>query len=171
MSAAFDLIRPGIFHKNAAVEPPLTDILMDFMSNRSFKVQIGYTTSTSRPLSVGCVQISLLGPKLFNIYCRSLLEAFPKESKVITYADDSYIINTANTKHELQAVMELSIARQTEFMLSIGMVVNSSKTELMYSTQRQVESLTIVNGSDSITSKQDSHPDRQPNIKIMDQAK
>ena len=136
MSAAFDLLRPGIFHESAPIDSvPLMDILMDFMSNRTFVVKIDKSTSKVTSLNVGCVQGSVLGPKLFGIYCRGLPDDLPSDAKLITYADDSYVINSGITSEEVRQKTEASLESHITFLRSIGMVVNTSKTELLYSSR------------------------------------
>ncbi len=72
MSAAFDLLRPGIFHECVKIDRPMMDVLLDFRTGRSLCVSVGQDSSEELPLNVGCVQGSILGPKLFNIYCASI---------------------------------------------------------------------------------------------------
>jgi hypothetical protein len=72
MSAAFDLLRPNIFHSSSIICESLLNITTDFMTNRNFQVSINGTMSDPVASNVGCVQGSILGPKLFNIYCSSI---------------------------------------------------------------------------------------------------
>jgi len=48
------------------------------------------------------------------------------------YADDSYVICEADTKEELQARLETVINKHVIWLRQLGMVVNSSKTELLF---------------------------------------
>jgi hypothetical protein len=59
MSAAFDLIRPSIFHQSSGLCDPLLNVTMDFLSGRNFEVKVGDFFSTKRYLNVGCVQGSI----------------------------------------------------------------------------------------------------------------
>jgi hypothetical protein len=135
MSAAFDLLRPSVFHQTAPLDPPMMDILLDFLTGRTFTVRVGDTLSETKHLHVGCVQGSILGPKLFGIYCRDLQAALPSDAKLITYADDSYVVNSSKTLEDLKKKTENTITNHTAFLRGIGMVVNSSKTELLLSSR------------------------------------
>ncbi len=134
MTAAFDLLKPNIFHQ-APINNPIMNILMDFMTNRTFKVQYNSTLSQLRSLNVGCVQGSILGPKLFGIYCRELPSSIPDDATVISYADDTYVVNSASSKAHLVDKTELSIKSHLEYIKGIGMVVNNAKTEILYSSR------------------------------------
>jgi hypothetical protein len=144
MSAAFDLLKPSVFHLIAPLDPPMMDILLDFLSGRTFTVKVGEAFSEMKTLSVGCVQGSILGPKLFGIYCRDLPTALPEGAKLITYADDSYVVNASKTIEDLKNVTEAAIAKHTAFLRSIGMVVNSSKTELLLSSRRKNQESMVI---------------------------
>jgi hypothetical protein len=132
MSAAFDLLKPDVFHSQTPINSQLLDILLDFMTERTFQVKIKSALSDVKALHVGCVQGSILGPKLFGIYCRALRDHIPHESTLISYADDSYVITHGKTLEEATRATEVSIASHVAFLRKIGMVVNSSKTELLY---------------------------------------
>jgi hypothetical protein len=154
MSAAFDLLRPHIFHLKADIDPSLMDLLLDFMTGRVIQVKTGKALSMEKPLVVGCVQGSILGPKLFSIYCNQLQFAIPTSSTLISYADDSYVITTADSKTELKSKTEDSIKRHVEFLSSIGMVVNASKTELLYSTRERDKNFCIEHDESTITASE-----------------
>jgi hypothetical protein len=156
MTAAFDLLRPDIFHHTANLQPSLMNILMDFMTGRTFQVQVNDGFSKDRSLNVGCVQGSILGPKLFNIYCKDILTNIPSTAKLISYADDSYVINTSDKIGKLKAITEKSMIAHASFLRSIGMKVNEAKTELMLSTRNQkINSLEITCGD--VTIKNQRH--------------
>jgi hypothetical protein len=151
LSAAFDLLRPGTFHHNVNISPELMNIIMDFLSNRSFKVKVEGKFSEKHDLAVGCVQGSILGPKLFGIYCNGITNVL-QDSKIITYADDSYVITTAKDRDILKSKTEASMRQHVTFLKEIGMVVNTDKTELLYSSRKHNQSLTIVIDGNSISS-------------------
>jgi len=43
-------------------------VLMDFLSNRTFKEQLEEAESSSNELKIECIQGSILGPRLFTMY-------------------------------------------------------------------------------------------------------
>jgi len=103
---------------------------LDFLKNRQFIVKLGKTESSLRSLDRGCVQGSVLGPALFSLYCRNLKNHL-RNSTTTSYADDSYIITSS---HSIKALIEATsntMIDHFQFLESLGMVVNKSKTELM----------------------------------------
>jgi len=141
MTAAFDLLRPNIFDENSPFDNPITNQLMDFMSNRQMKVQYGNKMSKTHDITVGCVQGSVLGPKLFSVYCRDLPTNLPKDAFLISYADDSYVSFSGINIVDLETTANDSLKKHTEYMTSIGMIVNQTKTEaIVFSRNEEIKS-------------------------------
>jgi len=139
LSAAFDLLRPDKFLKEMHEDLPLNllQTLMDFLSNRQFKVQIGKTRSTSRKLLVGCVQGSILGPRLFTLYMRKLGDIF-KDAHLVSFADDSYVSIARPRVDEVKIALEETMTVHDTFLRSIGMVTNVEKTELIFFSRKPI---------------------------------
>jgi len=128
MSAAFDLLRPDKFNEllSENLEPGLMWTLLDFLSDRKFLVRLGSTDSKIVDLDRGCVQGSVLGPALFSAYCRNLVDVL-EGANVTSYADDTYVIITAETMDELIQKTTQTMHRHFEYLDSLGMVVNQTK--------------------------------------------
>ncbi len=80
LSAAFDLIRPGIFVSKALKvikDKGLVWLMRDFIIERLAYVELNDCASSMFKLEVGCPQGSTLGPKVFNIYCHDLVDHIP----------------------------------------------------------------------------------------------
>lgn len=150
LSAAFDLLRPELFLKNMQDILPqnILQTLMDFLSNRQFKVQIGKTRSSSKRLLVGCVQGSILGPRLFTLYMSRLAKIF-KDAHLVSFADDNYVSVAHHDVKKVKTILENTMTVHDKFLNSIGMVTNVSKTELiLFSRKPIIDPLVIqVNGS------------------------
>jgi len=151
MSAAFDVLRPHIFHSLENNMPAeLLNPVMDFLSNRQLYIEYKGQNSTAGLINVGCVQGSVLGPKLFAIYCKDLPSNLPSDCHITSYADDSYVTIHAINKNELKSKIEVALERHQDFMDSIGMVINRSKTELIvFDNNNEPGSLTLSNGISS----------------------
>jgi len=94
LSAAFDLLKPDKFielFKNKLSEGLLFSIA-DFLSNRQFIVEMGEKKSKTIHLDRGCVQGSILGPKLFSLYLHQLEKHLGVNCTVISYSDFTYVI-------------------------------------------------------------------------------
>ncbi len=138
LSAAFDMLRRKTLIKdlvkNEVFSPGLVRIINDFLSSRKCVVEVDGTRSEPFDVKLGCVQGSVLGPKLFNIYTRLIPLKLPLEAYITTYADDSYVIlrmlkgNIPGMVKETEECLRVHV----EYLKSLGMVVNQGKTEIMF---------------------------------------
>ncbi len=126
------------------------------MVGRSFRLRVGDSLSEAKDPNVGCIQGSILDPKLFSIHCRKAVNSINTDAKIIMYADDSYVINTSTSYNGLKDKTETSMNLHVSFLRSIGMVVNASKTELLFSSRRKLDTTHLVincNGAEIISKK------------------
>ncbi len=133
LSAAFDLIRPGVFAKKARQiikDDGIVNLLLDFISDRRAYVEIGLATSPQVHFPVGCPQGSTLGPKIFSLYCHDLCDAV-EDGFVVTYADDSYVLVTGDDDDSLKNNAESTMKHHLRWLELNGMVCNMDKTEIM----------------------------------------
>lgn len=134
MGAAFDLVDvkvfDGVLHR-LNIDPWLRRILVDFLLDRSAFVKLGEHQSEPFSLDVGCAQGSTLGPKIFNIYVSELLQIETEGSRIVSYADDSYVIVSASNKELMLAKLKLLLKNHLDWLGSIGMHSNVAKTEAM----------------------------------------
>jgi len=54
------------------------------------------------------------------------------EIRVISYADDSYVIVRPKNLNNLSSLVENTLAKHIDFLRDLGMIVNESKTEIMW---------------------------------------
>jgi len=123
--------------------------IMDFLSQRTMMVEFNGHNSSLYDMPVGCVQGSVLGPKLFSIYCKDLGTSLPSGSHVVSYADDSYITINSPNLVELKEKIENSLRIHEAFMESVGMVINKQKTELVNFSKRDAVKINLENGISS----------------------
>jgi len=153
LSAAFDLLRPDIFLQTLREKIPLNimQVLMDFMSERSFKVDVHGIRSKPKGLSVGCVQGSILGPRLFTLYLSQLTNNLPVDAHVVSYADDTYVSISKDSLNDLKPSLIQTMLQHDAYLKTIGMVTNVSKTELTYfSRTDQNDTAPLVVGNDLV---------------------
>jgi len=131
LSAAFDMLRVDIFYELLKDEIPcwLMSTIVDFLSERKCIVNVEEASSAIRDVPLGCVQGSVLGPRLFNLYTSKIPECFPHEIEIISYADDSYVVVYDKEEKTLVKKLEECISAHTRALLSLGMIVNTKKTE------------------------------------------
>jgi len=137
MSAAFDLLRVDTFNEllKDTLDPGLMWTLIDFLKDRKFIVRHENVDSQIRNLDRGCVQGSVLGPALFSAYCKNLTTIL-SDTTVTSYADDTYVIINASTVDDLVYKTTSTMSKHFDYLSSLGMVVNKSKTELMFMRNR-----------------------------------
>ena len=99
LSAAFDMLRPQSLISillDLKLNPNLISLIQNYLQDRYSYVQINNSFSSMIRVPLGCVQGSVLGPSLFNIYTRNLGHNFPECFFKISYADDSYVALTCD---------------------------------------------------------------------------
>jgi len=145
LSAAFDLLRPRTFlnQLKGTMGDNLLGVVMDFLTGRETTVEISGKRSEVKPLTLGCVQGSVLGPKIFNIYMRSVAEHL-RGHKVLAYADDTYVQVTGDN---LLSETKLCIESHLDYLSKQGMVTNLAKTEaVIFSSEEEEEKTISVSG-------------------------
>jgi len=133
LSAAFDVIRPDIFHQKAKslIGITLTDLIFEFITNRTGYIDVNGCSSTFFKFPAGCPQGSTLGPRVFNIYTSDLGECIiDNNTWLTTYADDSYVVVTCENQNLTQKV-ETVVKKHFSWLRSNGLVCNEDKTEMM----------------------------------------
>jgi len=110
LSAAFDLLRVDtlleMISSRTTISSGLKHILIDFLTERKMLVEVENIRTDAIDLPIGCVQGSILGPRLFTIYCGGLKDAIGAEN-FVCYADDSYIVIEGSGVDEIKTKTEL----------------------------------------------------------------
>jgi len=133
LSAAFDVLRPDIMDvrlRELNITHHLRKIIKDFLTHRKIYVDIEGHKSELRDLKTGCVQGSILGPRLFTLYLGGLVDEI-NYSQIVTYADDSYVIIDGDTTEEIQEKVSTISTCHVNFLKAKGMIVNPDKTEII----------------------------------------
>jgi len=153
LTAAFDMLRPDLFYEMLRDEIPshLMDVVMDFLCQREFFVEIDGSKSSHVSVDRGCPQGSVLGPILFSLYVCKTMKKLPPDTDFFSYADDSYVVVRGTSVLECKERLEDVVKFHTEELEAIGMIVNSSKTEIMQMYPRPGdELLTTIKVGDSV---------------------
>jgi len=84
------MLRRDTFVQNMLGEIPngLLNIISDFLTRRSFYVNVKSANSLMYSLDRGCPQGSVLGPVLFNLYVGRIHTYLPPSVRFVAYADD-----------------------------------------------------------------------------------
>jgi len=133
LTAAFDVLRketlvPMLRRKGFPLY--LIRVIYEYLSDRMGFVQVGEGISCVRDIKTGCIQGSIIGPVLFNMYT-SDLDQIIAPHRVLSYADDSYVIIANKDRDILINQVQEVLKKHMDWLNLIGMVCNSSKTELI----------------------------------------
>jgi len=148
LSAAFDLLRPNMMQEvlgQMGVSQHLKWLIGDFLTSRDFYVDVNGKCSSLKSMGIGCVQGSILGPRLFTLYLGALAREI-QHDQLVTYADDTYVIITGETLEELKANVQHISRRHVTFLKNMGMVVNPSKTEVIVFDKNPVVTTFSIDG-------------------------
>ena len=107
-----------------------------YLLNRQQHCSINGHISKDRNLSVGVPQGTLLGPLLFLIYINDLPNSIGLGHSRM-YADDTSISFAAQTKHELQTLINRELSNVNIWLKSNKLSLNVAKTEFMTIGSRQ----------------------------------
>jgi hypothetical protein len=127
---------------------------MDYLYEREMQVVVGDAMSDPRKLATGCIQGSVLGPRLFSMYGR-LLEEFilDRDARIVTFADDSYVIIEAEDIQTLKEKSEECLKDHDAFLKTLGMCTNTSKTEATVFNKEAIELSLEVEGQKITTGR------------------
>ena len=102
-----------------------------YLNNRSQFVSILGFDSTTKPVSHGVPQGSVLGPLLFLIYINDLHGAI-KHSKVYHFADDTNLLNIGNSTKKMQKYVNADLKTLYKWLLANKISLNCDKTEVIF---------------------------------------
>jgi len=133
LTAAFDLLRKETLAEimvSKGISIHLIRIIFEYLSNRFGYVQIENQRSCVREIKLGCVQGSILGPFLFNLYTSELSKVV-SPWQAVAYADDAYVIINEKDENKIITDFKETMAKHERWLTSIGMISNRSKTEVV----------------------------------------
>ena len=91
---------------------------------------IGQASSTSRKVSVGVPQGSILGPLLFAIYINDLPKVL-RNTKVTLFADDTALYCSSQSARDLQTKLNQDLDRLAQWLYEHKLTLNVSKSTFM----------------------------------------
>jgi len=152
LTSAFDLIRPSLLVKamlNSGIDKKLIQVILNFLTNRTGFVDFKGQNSYVSKIPIGCVQGSVLGPVLFNIYVNQLQTVVGEDVLCVSYADDSYVAVSCpvnETNFFLNKLSDIA-SRHINWLQSIGMICNASKSDFVAFGHQGLPLSLNINGS------------------------
>ena len=113
----------------------LPKFISNFLSNRTFQVNIGNYLSDTFIQEEGVPQGSVLSPTLFNIKINNITECLLQNTKCSLYVDDFVIYYRANCMIEIQNHLQLQINKIQEWTEKNGFKFSAQKTKVVHFCQ------------------------------------
>ena len=139
LSAAFDTVDQekllSILNKEIGITGTALKWFSSFLMGRTQKVMIGDAFSVSNSLDYGVAQGSVLGPRLFNIYTKSLYaNVHDCGYEVEGYADDHQLYKVFAPMFQTNVLaysINLVLRKVSEWMSSNFLRLNKPKTKIL----------------------------------------
>ena len=153
LSCAFDVVDHDLLVKRMKIlglPPDVCGLVEEWLKDRKAYVEIGQDTSIFFAVDDGTIQGSVLGPVLFSIFIRPLLQM----TGIAAYADDNYIVEVGNDICDLKQKLAAKVKTVIEWMKQSGLSVNIEKTELVFFHRSKKLKEKLVIGDLQVESKE-----------------
>ena len=154
LSAAFDTVDHEKLLTILEFEIGITGVALEwfkqFLTNRTQRVKVGDTYSETALLLYGVIQGSILGPRLFNIYIRSVYKRVePTKFEIVGFADDHQVLKTFAISLKLTALgddIRNCLSVMAEWMTEFFLCLNQTKTKILVVAPPSVKAEIIISG-------------------------
>ena len=154
LSAAFDTVDHEKLLKILEEEIGVTGVALEwfkeFLTNRTQRVKIGDSYSTVALLLYGVIQGSILGPRLFNIYIRSVYKRVePTKFEIVGFADDHQLLRQFALSFKVTALgddIRNCLGVISDWMNEHFLCLNQSKTKILVVAPPSVQAEIVISG-------------------------
>ena len=130
LSSAFDVVNHELLIKRLrimGIPQTIVNLIQNWLTDRSFYVEINGHCSEARRLAHGTIQGSVLGPILFALFVAPLLQ----REDINIYADDNYVGENGKSLEEVIFKLQIKVKRIANWLADSGLKVNLLKTEFV----------------------------------------
>lgn len=134
LTKAFDLVNHSILLQKLKLYNCSTNSIQwftSYLSNRTQTVSVSGTLSSSRPITAGVPQGSVLGPLLFIIYINDL-PLHLNNSDIDMFADDTTVSAYGKSFTSVQNALQTELTTIERWCTQNSMVPNITKTKVMH---------------------------------------
>ena len=153
LSKAYDTISHAkLLHKlqhEFNFSPSALALFTSYFQNRRQSTHTQHAKSEMRTITHGIPQGSTLSPTLFILYINDIIKTVPK-SKVYTYADDTTLVVSADSKQELNTLAQSELNNLIQYFHKNNLVPNAGKTcyTVFYPRTATEDIQLAINGED-----------------------
>ena len=146
LSRAFDVMNHDILEiklKHYGFRGNFLCLLMSFIRNRKYFVNINGLNSDTRTVNIGVPQGSTLGPLLFLLYVNDMVNCSTLLNFTL-FADDTTLGYSCENFQDLQNILEQEVYKVTKWLSANKLLLNVTKTHsMLFSFKRNVPNLKI----------------------------
>jgi len=125
--AFYKVWHDGLFYKLSRLLPSnVCDLLASYLTNRSFFVVYGNYISSTRPITAGIPQGSVLGPLLYTLFTADLPEL--PSATTATFADDTALLASSPNYHTAVADFQSALTTVHNWTSRWKIHLNSDKS-------------------------------------------
>lgn len=125
----------GLLHKVSEYLPrAYVKLLRSYLTDRTFEVHHGEAASTSKPISAGVPQGSVLGPLLYVLYTADI--PMTKSTDLATFADDTALITSHENHDTATTQLQRAVSKVAEWMRKWKIQINTEKSVYVMFTLR-----------------------------------
>ena len=152
LSKAFDVLDHQILAtklEHYGFRGKFLDLLIDFVSNRNYFVNVNGIKSETRRVNIGVPQGSTLGPLLFLLYINDMCNS-SKLFDFTQFADDSTLTTSGTQLNLLTQDINTEFSKVLDWLIVNKLIINLKKTYCMLFTNKKEDRTLIISAHNTV---------------------